>query len=140
MNKKNNDYLTKVQMVNTKTNEVFYDKLTYYYLELPKFKKEASELKTITDKWIYFIKNANNLEIIPDGFDDPDFVNAFEIANQVTWTSGELDVYEKISHNKWSDKHILESALERGFEQGMEKGRKDGEKNKAIAIAKNISY
>ena len=110
----------------------------FTFIELPKFKKEASELKTITDKWIYFIKNANNLEIIPDGFDDPDFVNAFEIANQVTWTSGELDVYEKISHKKWSDKHILESALERGFEQGMEKGRKDGEKNKAIAIAKNL--
>ena len=33
--------------------EVFYDKLKFIYLELPKFKKKEEELKTRFDKWLY---------------------------------------------------------------------------------------
>ena len=32
------------------TNEVFYDKLTYVYVEIPKFNKTEDELVTMYDK------------------------------------------------------------------------------------------
>ncbi len=39
--------------------------LEMVFVELPKFSKKLEELETITDKWIYFLKEAPNLEIIP---------------------------------------------------------------------------
>jgi hypothetical protein len=34
-----------------------------FFVELPKFHKSLEELETITDQWIYFMKNAPSLEI-----------------------------------------------------------------------------
>ena len=38
-------------------NHVVYDKLTFYYLEMPKFDKDESELVTMLDKWLFVVKN-----------------------------------------------------------------------------------
>ncbi|MEG4209862.1 PD-(D/E)XK nuclease family transposase [Microcoleus sp. S13_B4] len=35
------------------------------FIELPKFNKQLDELETLTDKWVYFMKNAPSLEVIP---------------------------------------------------------------------------
>ena len=37
--------------------KVFYEKLTYIYLEMPNFSKKQEELETRLDKWLYFLKN-----------------------------------------------------------------------------------
>ena len=37
-------YLREVQLVDTATQEVFYDKLTFLYIEMPKFRKTEDEL------------------------------------------------------------------------------------------------
>ena len=39
-----------VKLMEVETNEVFYDKLTYIYVEIPKFDKMVSELVTMYDK------------------------------------------------------------------------------------------
>ncbi len=36
------------------------------FIELPKFNKELHELKTLTEKPIYSIKNAENIEVVPE--------------------------------------------------------------------------
>ncbi len=41
------------------------DELTLIFLELPKFTKDLSALETLSDKWIYFLKSAPNLDVIP---------------------------------------------------------------------------
>lgn len=46
---------------------MFYDKLTFIYLEMPKFKKSLEELKTRFDKWLYVIRNLNRREIVING-------------------------------------------------------------------------
>ncbi len=35
-------------------------------VELPKFEKDISELVTLTDKWLYFLKSANYLDTVPE--------------------------------------------------------------------------
>ncbi len=50
-----------VQLFNRSTGDVFYDKLTYIYLEMPKFAKKEEDLETHFDKWLYVLK-------IPGGF------------------------------------------------------------------------
>ncbi|WP_353573267.1 Rpn family recombination-promoting nuclease/putative transposase, partial [Candidatus Albibeggiatoa sp. nov. BB20] len=42
-----------VQLFDKNTKKVFFDKLTYIYLEMPKFTKTEAELKTHYDKWLY---------------------------------------------------------------------------------------
>jgi len=48
-----------VMLLEIRSNEVFYDKLTFIYLEMPKFIKPESELVTHFDKWMYLLKNLN---------------------------------------------------------------------------------
>jgi len=43
------------------THEVFYDKPTYIYVEIPKFDKKETELVTMYDKWMYVLKNLSRL-------------------------------------------------------------------------------
>ncbi|HBR76987.1 MAG TPA: transposase, partial [Cyanobacteria bacterium UBA11159] len=66
------------------------------FVELPKFKNRLDELKTITDKWIYFIKNAKELRTIPEVMGSvPQISQAFAIANQATLSPEELEDLEK---------------------------------------------
>jgi hypothetical protein len=37
-------------------NEIYYEKLTYIYLQLPKFTKTEYELETNFEKWLFVIK------------------------------------------------------------------------------------
>ena len=64
-----------VHTINLKNQhgKVFYDKLTYIYLEMPNFKKEEHELATRLDKWLYFIKNLEDFQNIPELFKDEVF-------------------------------------------------------------------
>ena len=54
-------YYHEVKLMETDTKEVFYDKLTLIYLEMPKFTKTESELETLFDKWLYAIRNLASL-------------------------------------------------------------------------------
>lgn len=66
------------------------------FIELPKFTKELSQLETLVDKWIYFIKYANTLTQIPETMDIvPEIHQAFDIANQVNLNPDELEAIER---------------------------------------------
>lgn len=71
-----------VHKVNLKdqNNNVFSDKLTLMYLEMPNFKKGLGELETRLDKWLYFINNLKDLQSIPELLKDELFSSAFEVA------------------------------------------------------------
>ncbi len=62
------------------------------FVELPKFTKKLAELESITDKWIYFIKEAPSLEIIPENMENiKEIKQALNIANLANLTEEELD-------------------------------------------------
>ena len=50
-----------VKLVDLHTHEVFYDKLTFIYLEMPKFNKSESELESMFDKWMFVLRNLSGL-------------------------------------------------------------------------------
>lgn len=50
-------YRCDVKLSDIETQKVFYDKLMFIYLEMPKFKKSADEPETKFDKWLYVLKN-----------------------------------------------------------------------------------
>ncbi|MEW6104572.1 MAG: Rpn family recombination-promoting nuclease/putative transposase [bacterium] len=110
------------------------------FIELPKFTKGEDELKDITDRWIYFIKNAGNLEYIPKTLEkEVEIKRAFEIVNQAGLSAEELEMQFKrkdfIYIQQASIRYAEKKGMERGMEKGMEKGMKEGmEKGMEISV------
>ena len=78
-----------VQLFNKTTQKVFYDKLTYIYLEMPKFTKTEEELETHFDNWLYILRNLSDLTKRPKKLQEKIFNSLFEqaeIANYTAWT------------------------------------------------------
>ena len=86
-------YRYNVKLSDIETYKVFYDKLTFIYLEVPKFTKTIKELKTRFDKWMYIIRNLNKLERIPDELREKIFERLFELAEIAKFTPHEIRSY-----------------------------------------------
>lgn len=56
----------------------------FTFIELPKFYKSKEELQTLTEKRIYFVKNAEESELIPPDVDDQGLMSACEEADKHT--------------------------------------------------------
>jgi len=70
--------------------------LEMVFVELPKLHKELDELETLTEKWIYFMKNTNCLESVPETMAIvPEIQKAFAIANEINFSVQELEDLEK---------------------------------------------
>jgi len=86
----------------------------FTFIELPKFTKELAELKTLTEKWVYFIKNAESLEVVPENINDEGLKSAYEEANVQTWTQEELDAYEYAFMREEDERARLDKAEQKG--------------------------
>ena len=71
-------YVHKVMLKDTDDHHEVYDKLTFYYVEMPKFKKTEDELVTMQDKWLYVLKNICYLLSQPKKLQDKAFTKFFE--------------------------------------------------------------
>ena len=130
----NKDYISRHLILNTETMKQELKDFEFNFIELPKFKKRLNELKTTLDKWIYFIKEAENFEMIPKEYENiEEFKTAFEKAKIYNWDKEELEVYDYVAIREGRRKSELETAKEDGRNEGIEIGE-----NKAkIEIAKN---
>jgi len=109
------------------------DDIELIFIELPKFIKTETELKTIQDKWLYFIKNAGDLDYIPNNIEQ-ELEKAFDIANEANLSVEELELQHKKKDWIYIQKSSIELATKTGLKQGIEEGI-----NKAsTAIALNL--
>ena len=90
----NPNYLSRHAILDTKTYQQKLKDLEFYFIELPKFNKTEKELVDLVEKWVYFIKNAKNLHVIPAGLNDKGLKSAYKEADQHTWTKEEVEEYE----------------------------------------------
>ena len=66
------------------------------FVELPKFQLEVDELTTLTEKWLYFLKAAPDLEIIPENLEAiPEIREAFQIAEYSRLSTEEENALQK---------------------------------------------
>ena len=75
-----------VQLCDTATKRVFYDKLEFIYVEVTKFDKTEDELVTLYDKWIYALKNLAKLTDRPAALRDKIFDRLFQVAEIARFT------------------------------------------------------
>jgi len=98
--------------------KIFYDKLTYIYLEMPNFKKIEMELDTRLDKWLFFIKHLEDFQTIPAIFLDEIFTQAFEKAELAKFGQAELDSYENSLKTYRDLKGVIDTAFDEGKVEG----------------------
>ncbi len=115
---------------------VFYDKLTYIYLEMPNFKKPESDLKNRIEKWLYFIKHLEDFQTIPSIFNDEVFSKAFEKAEIAKYDPIELDNYENSLKNYRDLKGVIDTAFDEGKLEGIEEGTLKGKLETAKSLKK----
>ncbi|MBB3839646.1 putative transposase/invertase (TIGR01784 family) [Runella defluvii] len=94
--------------------KIFYDKLTYIYLEMPNFKKREHELNSRLDKWLFFIRHLEDFQTIPAIFSDEIFTQAFEKAELAKFGQAELDSYENSLKNYRDLKGVIDTAFDDG--------------------------
>jgi predicted transposase/invertase (TIGR01784 family) len=95
-----NKYVSRVKLMNCDTGKVFYDKLTFVYIELPNFTKELKDVKTFFEQWVYIIRHLHKLKDIPKKFrNDEVFEKLFEIAKIARMTKKEVSNYLKDLNN-----------------------------------------
>ncbi len=76
--------------------KVFYDKLTFAYLELKKFNKTIDECSSHLEKWCYILRNLEGFEQIPEVFkEDDNFNEIFEKAEIANFSKRERLNYEE---------------------------------------------
>ena len=129
------EVLHNIKLKNQNGN-IFYDKLTYIYLEMPNFKLEEHELKTNMDKWLFFIKHLEDFQSIPQIFMDSVFENAFQKAELAGFNQTQMDAYEESLKHYRDLKNVIDTAFDDGKLEGMEEGKLKGIEEGKIETAK----
>lgn len=100
------------------------NELEMVFVELPKFHNDLDDLETLTEKWIYFMKNTSSLETVPETMGRvPEIQKAFRIANQANFNRQELEDLEK------REMFIEDQrgAIIKGRQEGRLEGRLEGQ-------------
>ena len=122
-----------VQLMDTLTHKVFYDKLTYIYLEMPKFVKKEEELVTLFDKWLYAIRNLATLMERPAALQEAVFTRLFDQAEIAKFNPQDRMNYEE----SLKDYRDMYSAMKTQLEKGRAEGRAEEKLANARALKDN---
>jgi predicted transposase/invertase (TIGR01784 family) len=137
------NYIKKVSLYDEYTKKQFYDKLTYYYIEMPKFKKTEQELSTHLDEWLYILNNMIDLVDIPKNLqDDKVLKEFFDVAEFIKLSKDRQFAYQQELKAKLDYINVMRYAKEEaqkvGHKIGLKKGIEQGIEQEKITIAKNL--
>jgi predicted transposase/invertase (TIGR01784 family) len=99
------------------------DCLEFYFVELPKFRKDWPEITTPLDRWIAFLNRATELDrlALPAGLDhDPDITKALSLLERIGLDPDERTIYEGEEKAIMVDQIQIKTAEERGMAQGVQ--------------------
>ena len=115
-----------VQLCDTATHKIFYDKQEFICVEIAKFNKSLDELETLYDKWLYALKNLYKLTQRPKALCDKVFDRLFEEAEIARFTPQEQREYEASKMAYRDIKNSIDTAKREGKEEGLAEGIEKG--------------
>ena len=127
------DLMQCVMLKNIKTNKIFFDKLVFIYLEMPKFNKPIEECKTFFDKWLFVLKNLTRLTERPKELQERVFKRLFEQAEIAAYSPEDYYAYEESLKNLWDMANGMEAAEKKGLEKGLKQGLEQAHNDKLQA-------
>ena len=104
--------------------DIFYDKLAFFYVELPNFEKGVEELDTQFDKWIYVLKHLAGLKDRPKALQERVFRKLFKAAEVANFSPQERKAYDE-SMKQYNDLGNMKVAY---HQAGVLEERERGEK------------
>ncbi|TAF76359.1 MAG: Rpn family recombination-promoting nuclease/putative transposase [Bacteroidetes bacterium] len=113
----NKNFINRHIVKDSETGEHFIQDISFNFIELPKFNKQSNELKSIIDQWVYFIKNVENLDVIPENIIDKGLKFAYEDADKHNWTPEELEAYDKVFIREQDDRGRISFALKKAVSE-----------------------
>jgi predicted transposase/invertase (TIGR01784 family) len=127
---KNEETLVHLVELKDQHCRVFYDKLKFIYIELPKFKKTVEQLETHFDKWLFLLRHLAQLDEPPPSLQEEVFEELFEVTEIANFSTEEQLGYQA-SLKALRDWYAIEMTARQEAEQrGEEKGRE----KEAIAL------
>ncbi len=116
-------HVSRFKLLETERLTQYSDDLELVLVELPKFNKSEAQLQTDADRWLYFVKHAGSLQMVPEALrGDPALQAAFDMALESALSREELDV----QHRQFDFIRLQRGSIAKGFADGQAKGRAEG--------------
>ncbi len=132
----------RIKLMDVATHRVFYDKLTFIYLEIPKFTKPVEALENDFDRWLFAFKNLHRLREMPPELEAGIFKKLFAVAEIARMDDLERHTYQESLKDYRDLKGAIDTSFkegkEEGKEEGIKEGMKKGEREKALDIARSL--
>ena len=113
--------------------------LELVFVELPKFDKALTAIETLADKWLYFLKHALDLDVVPESMNIvPEIKQAFEFAREGNLSPEELDELEHQEFFIQDRRNAIIKALKQGEKQGLEQGLEQGKREVKLEMAAKL--
>lgn len=113
------DTIHTIALMDTKTNKIFNAKLIFKYVEVGRFDKTDEELTSLSDKWMFVLKNLSRLNNRPSSLREKIFSRLFDAAAIARFTPTELREYEDSLKAYRDIKNSLDTAEAKGREEGI---------------------
>ena len=139
-------YLSQHLILDAETHDQYVHDFEFCFIELPKFAKHESELQSIVDKWIFFLKNLGTKGGEGKDFarifaSEPPLLRALDIALYHSLSEDELYVYEGRERRRLIEAEATYTAVRKAEVKAHAKGRVEGKTEvlriAAKALAKN---
>lgn len=115
----------------------------YYFVQLPKFTKNESELCSITDFWLYSLVNAQEHEAMPENMSSNETFDRFydgllragftkqQELDYLDDMTTQRDIYNQIQYG-------IQEGIAKGLSEGRAEGRAEGRVEGILAVARNM--
>ena len=117
---KNQDQILHTVKLKDQKGTIFFDKLTYIYIELPKFQKTEKQLQSQFEKWLYVLRHLANLQNRPKVLQEKIFLKLFEVAEIASFSAEEKVQYEESLKYYRDLKNVVDTSREEGLKEGRE--------------------
>ena len=124
---KDDDTIVHVVELKNQNCEVFYNKLKFIYIELPKFKKTIDELDSHLDKWLFLLKHLAELNDRPDPLQEGVFSDLFAAAEIANFSQAEQNNYQNSLKYYRDMNNIVDTSRQEGVIKGIEIGELNAE-------------
>ena len=125
-----------VQLFDLSTQSVFYDKLHFIYIEMPKFDKQEHELQSHYDKWMFVLKNLGRFQQRPPALQERIFQKFLDVAEIASFTPNERYAYRDSQKYKWDIQNSMDTYLDQGRVEGKIEGKIEGKTEMILKLLK----
>ena len=124
-------FMHEIKLKDVEDNHVFYDKLTFIYLEMPKFNKTEDELVTMFDKWMFALRNLSRLLERPKALQERIFARLFDQAEIARFTPQERQEYQESIKDYWDYYSTMTTSYNKGKAEGRAEGKYEANRDNA---------